>query len=216
MIVRWRDDVLGLALLGLTVLLAAAAWAGTPARVEVPWLDPGGLTSRTDALLRVPIAAALVYAALVWAPTIDPLRANYERFSAAYATIRTLLMAAALAGQVFLIAWTRGHRGSPDVFFALAAGSLMLVVGNLMPKVQRNWFVGIRTPWTLSSDVSWWRTHRLGGWLFVASGALVLATAAARPDMGRGAVFATLVPTLLVLTVYSYVVWRAERAGKEA
>jgi uncharacterized membrane protein len=216
MIVRWRENPLGLALLGVTIVLAAAAWTGTPASVEVPWLDPGGLTSRTDALLRVPIGAALVYALFVWGPTIDPLRANYERFSAAYATIGTLLMAVALAGQVFVTAWTRGHRGSPDVFFALVAGSLMLVVGNLMPKVQRNWFVGIRTPWTLSSDVSWRRTHRLGGWMFVANGALVLATAAARPDMSRGAVFATLVPTLLVLTVYSYVVWRAERAGREA
>jgi uncharacterized membrane protein len=131
-------------------------------------------------------------------------------------TIRTLVPAAAIVGQVFVIAWTRGHRGSPDVFFALIAGSLMLVIGNLLPKVQRNWFIGIRTPWTISSDVSWRRTHRLAGWLFVASGTVVLATVAARPDISRSAVFATLAPTLLVLTIYSYVVWRAERQGKEA
>ncbi len=216
MIARWRDDALALAMLGVMAVLAAAAWAGTPARVEVPWLDLGALTSRANALLRVPIGAALLYAAFAWAPTIDPLRANYARFSAAYATIGTLLVATALAGQVAVIAWTRGHRGNPDVYFTLIAGVLMLVVGNLLPKVHRNWFIGIRTPWTLSSDVAWRCTHRLGGWLFVASGAVVLVTTAARPDISRAAVFATLVPTIVVLTIYSFVVWRAERTGKEA
>mgnify|MGYP000052596555 CR=1 FL=1 len=60
------------------------------------------------------------------------------------------------------------------------------VVGGLMGKIRPNWFVGIRTPWTLTSKVAWVRTHRLGGWLFVAQGLLfVLSGLALLPFVGE-------------------------------
>jgi uncharacterized membrane protein len=215
---HWRDEALNLGMLLAVAVCAAAAWPSAPERVPAPWIPPGDLTSRADALLRVPIAAALFYVASLVMPMVDPLRANYERFRRAYATIRTVLLAAAVASMIFTVAWMRGHQGNASVFFALVAGSLMLVLGNLLPQVRRNWFLGIRTPWTLSSELAWQRTHRLAGWLFVASGAVVLAMTAALPDASRTAVFATLVPTLIVSACYSYFVWRADpdRARKES
>ena len=51
-------------------------------------------------------------------------------------------------------------------------GVLFIVLGNFMGKIRPNWFVGVRTPWTLSSKLSWDKTHRLAGWLFMLMGAL--------------------------------------------
>jgi len=53
-------------------------------------------------------------------------------------------------------------------------GLLFIFLGNLLPKVPKNYFIGIRTPWTLSSEDIWQRTHRLGGWCFVISGVLMV------------------------------------------
>ena len=53
---------------------------------------------------------------------------------------------------------------------AVSLGLLFIVLGSCLDRVRPNWFVGIRTPWTLSSRLSWTKTHRVGGWLFVASG----------------------------------------------
>jgi uncharacterized membrane protein len=89
-------------------------------------------------------------------------------------------------------------------------GALFLGVGSVLGKVRPNWFVGIRTPWTMSSKRAWVRTHRLGGFLFIALGALFIVTGFAKirwfAYLAMGGVFAV----VAVLFVYSYWVWRTD------
>jgi uncharacterized membrane protein len=92
-----------------------------------------------------------------------------------------------------------------------AMGLLFVFVGVLLRQAKRNFSIGIRTPWTLSSDAVWDKTHRLGAVLFIVSG-IVAALGAFFP--GQTAYFLVLAPVLvssLVLVVYSYVLWRAEQ-----
>jgi uncharacterized membrane protein len=97
----------------------------------------------------------------------------------------------------------------------ILAGVLLILLGALMGRICINWFVGIRTPWTLTSELSWRKTHRPGGWLlavvdlgFVASG-LVGSPAA----LLMALIF--LVVVVLTLFIYSYLVWRTDRERSE-
>jgi uncharacterized membrane protein len=85
---------------------------------------------------------------------------------------------------------------------------LFVLFGSVLGQVQPNWFVGIRTPWTLSSAESWSRTHRLGGWLFIALGVLFALTGLLKIGSFAFVVIGAAVAVVAVLVVYSYVIWR--------
>jgi len=93
----------------------------------------------------------------------------------------------------------------------MSIGALFVVLGNLLPRFRSNFFIGIRTPWTLSSESVWARTHRVGGYLMVLIGLLLFVAGlvgSARWLLVAVGGSSTLV---IVVLVYSYVLWRAER-----
>jgi uncharacterized membrane protein len=89
-------------------------------------------------------------------------------------------------------------------------GVLFMLLGNLMPRVRSNFIFGIRTPWTLSSDDVWTRSHRVGGYMMVAAGALTLASAFLGGGLGVSIALASLVIAALVPVIYSYLLWSRE------
>lgn len=94
---------------------------------------------------------------------------------------------------------------------ALLLSAFFVAVGNLITRVRPNYFVGIRTPWTLSSDTVWRKTHRTGGYLMVLGGLLVAACAV----LPHGAFVPVLVVAILVMAVIpvvqSYILWKREQ-----
>ena len=88
--------------------------------------------------------------------------------------------------------------------------ALFVAIGLVMGKLRPNWFVGIRTPWTLSSKLAWTRSHSLGGWLFTALGIAALAMLAV--DREAALVVLVVGGSALAITVvaYSYIVWRSD------
>jgi uncharacterized membrane protein len=91
--------------------------------------------------------------------------------------------------------------------FALTAyGIMFMLIANVLPRLQPNWFVGIRTPWTLSSEECWNRTHRLGGQLGIPIGILIVILAWVLP-IGKVMVLAVVIPIILwvlITVVASY------------
>jgi len=76
--------------------------------------------------------------------------------------------------QLQIILWSMGVEISPNLTFPLLFGMLFIYLGFLLEHAEPNWFVGIRTPWTLSSESVWKKTHRLGGKLFKIAGIICL------------------------------------------
>ena len=110
---------------------------------------------------------AAVFAVL---PIISPRKFEIAPFARTYGIIVLATLAFLLVvGTVALLAGA-GHHVSVQLVAPVVVGALLMVIGNFMGKVRKNFFVGIRTPWTLTSDVVWERTHRLAGWLFVLAG----------------------------------------------
>jgi uncharacterized membrane protein len=116
-----------------------------------------------------------------------------------------------LAGiQLLIVATAMGHQFAMDRWAFGGLGIMLFITGNFLGKIRSNFMFGVRTPWTLSSDLSWNRTHRLAGWLFVCGGAAMLcgAIAGLRGVPQIVILFSWLAVTLVASTAYSYVVWR--------
>ncbi len=116
----------------------------------------------------------------------DPLRRNYERFRDTYELVLDAAVAFVVGLHSILLATLLG--GLPWIARApsLLVGVLLILVGNVLPRVRPNLLVGIRTPWTLDHERAWARTHRVSGYALVAFGAIVLAFAAFAPQrLGR-------------------------------
>jgi uncharacterized membrane protein len=192
---------------------AAAVWSVAPSEIPVHWNVSGEVDrygGKFEGLLLLPLMALGVYLLLRYLPRIDPLRANYARFSGVYTAIRVavLLLMAAIYGVI--IAWVLRKPIDMSRLMPAALGALFIFLGSVLGKVKPNWFVGIRTPWTLSSRRSWERTHRLGGWLFIALGGLFLLAAILGLDGWGLGVFGAMIAVLVFLVVYSYFAWRGD------
>jgi len=90
-----------------------------------------------------------------------------------------------------------------------AMAALFYYCGILVENAKRNWFIGIRTPWTLSNEKVWEKTHKLGGKLFKAAAIIILFGIVLK---GYALLF-ILVPVIFVsfyLIVYSYVEYQKE------
>lgn len=193
--------------------LAAATWTSAPDRIPVHWNISGDVDrwgGKFEGLLLVPLLALGLYVLLLFLPRIDPGRANYPAFASAFATVRLTLTAvlAAVYGIIYL--WVRGIEVRTDTWVPLILGVLFVVLGNVLGKVRPNWFVGIRTPWTLSSKLAWQKTHRAGRWVFIAMGLMFMALAVWHRPWTAYALLGVVVPGVVGLATYSYVVWRGD------
>lgn len=106
---------------------------------------------------------------------IDPKRRNYERFQETYDRIILWVLGfMAVIMALILVEIFRPDTVPISKTICGMVGILFIALGNMMPKVKRNYFTGVKTPWTLSSDTVWNKTHRLCGKLFVLGGFLMI------------------------------------------
>lgn len=212
-------------LITIALMAGMALWASLklPAdNIPVHWgIDgtPDRYGGRAEALFGlwvVPISAffsALVFALL---PALEPMRDNLIKSRRAYRAIwisTMVLMFGIHAGLVWLmVSGLDGVQNSNEfVRFVIAGtGLLFLLIGNYLPKTRQNWFLGIRTPWTLSSEFAWEKTHRLAGRLFMAAGFIAMIGAFVVNGIWLVAMITSLsVGSALISIVYSYFAWRS-------
>jgi uncharacterized membrane protein len=210
---RKADLLCAFLVLGM-LLYAAATWSASPASFPVHWNLHGEVDrtgGRAEGLLAMPALAAAMALTLRFLPRIDPGRGNYANFASAYAWVRVLVVALLSGVYVLIQMAARGRQEAVAPAMTFLVGALFVGLGNVLGKVRPNWFVGVRTPWTLSSAESWTRTHRAGGWVFVLAG---LGTMAGALRLDAFKVMAGLGIAMLLavlgLTIYSYVVWRGD------
>jgi uncharacterized membrane protein len=199
---------LGLAL--LAVGLSVWAYPSLPERVPTSWDLAGhvsGYHSRLFAAALMPAFAVFTLILMSVLPAISPR--GYRFDGAATAFYEAALAAIALFVAVHFILLRAAMTGAPPsiaLIFALI-GLLMVVLGNLIGKVPKNFFMGIRTPWTLVSDEIWSRTNLLAGRLMAIGGVLVIASSAVT-NLVVPALLVVVVAIVAIPFVYSYVLYR--------
>ncbi len=211
---NYRRLLIGTALLiGAMLLASAYAWWQLPAgdRIATHWNAAGvadGFMPKAPALLALPMVtsiAALVLAALPW---FESRRRSLEQSSGAYVTVCLALLGVLALVHFGLVAQALNKSVDELRLSALGVAGFTIVMGNVLGKLRRNSTIGIRTPWTMASDWTWDRTHRMTGRVIVAVGlaALIFAVVAPTP-IAFAVVVGGLVLALLWSFVYSFVVW---------
>ena len=208
-----RTEILCWVLAALPLAATLCCLPTLPARIPMHWNIAGEIDSwggRGSAFF-VPLLALglnLMFAVL---PKIDPRRANYVRFAGAYMVFR-LVYNLFMLGMTIITLVSAYRPGNLAVGQLVSAGigALFCVLGNYMPRFKPNYFIGIRTPWTLASEQVWYQTHRLGGVLWFWGGLAVFAASFLLPSSALfAAMMAVIVVIGLVPTAASYFYYRA-------
>ena len=199
----------------LPLALVAVLYARLPDQVPMHWgID--GTVNRYGSKNELWLLAALgpVFALLFqFLPRLDPKKRSYEKFQRYYEAFALVIEAflTAMMGLALLEILRPGTVSMGRVVCVLV-GVLFLFVGNMMGKVKPNFFMGIRTPWTLSDPDVWNRTHRLGGGLFFLAGLVTMLSALLLPEaVTFWVVMAGVAAAALIPAVMSYLWYRRRR-----
>ncbi|MEK5449888.1 SdpI family protein [Paenibacillus sp. FSL R7-0331] len=142
----------------------------------------------------------------------DPKKDNYRKFEAAYKMIR--LAIAVMMDAMLVLAVAKGL--NPDFAagkLAIAViGVLFIALGNYMPQIKDNYFTGIKTPWTLASPEVWRKTHRFSGYMWVASGVLLMLAAFLPATLSISLIITALLIAVIVPYVYSWLISQRMKA----
>ncbi|MGY6660879.1 MAG: SdpI family protein [Glycocaulis sp.] len=203
----------------IMLALAVWGWVATPEGAQVPvhFAADGSVNrygSRLEAFGVMPLMALGLCALFALLPVLDPRGGNLRRS-------RPVVLVS-WAGAVWLLALVQGvitltvtgilaDASWIPRLVGVAVGVLFVGIGNVLGKARPNWFVGIRTPWTLSSDRSWDVAHRWGGRLFVLAGLVSIGAMLVLPlTAGFIVLLAATLGAALVPAVLSYFVWRGD------
>jgi uncharacterized membrane protein len=209
-----RSRWFGIVIAALAAAISIWAYRRLPPTMATHWNlngTPDGFSSRLVAVAIIPVLLVCMTVLFSVLPKVDPRRENYARFLSSYWLIANAVIVFLLVAHALVIASGLGFDVKIDRLMPFGIGLLFVFLGNYLTRVEPNWFIGIRTPWTLSSDTVWRRTHRTGGWVFV-TGGLVLASAVLLP---RGAFLPVFVAVIVVMPaipiIQSYVLWKREQ-----
>lgn len=207
---------LGIVVLGFIVSLYA--FPNLPDTLISHWNASGqanGTMEKPIALFLVPAISALLFVLFYFIPRMDPLRKNYGYFIDEYDIFIGTLIAFLLYIHIIVIAVNSGVAFNTIQAISPAFAALFFSLGVMSAKSRRNYFAGIRTPWTLASDRVWERTHKLGSKLFKACGAVALA-GLILPQFAFILIIAPILATVVALVTYSYLEYAKEnRAFKK-
>lgn len=160
---------------GVAVFMAPCV----PDQLPSHWNALGQVDGYTSKPVAVFVFLGLIiafYILLVFLPRFDPFKKNYQQFAKAYSWLRIIMVAFFVAFYIIFLLTASGYLQNIQKVIIPLMALLFVGMGFLMPKIKRNYFVGIKTPWTLQSDEVWAKTHKLGGWCFIIAGALCFFT----------------------------------------
>ena len=205
---RWVAPGLILAML----IIGFAIYGRLPEQLPSHWNINGqvdGTMSRLGTVLFLPGLSLAVWLLLLALPRIDPLRQSYPAFEGTlrlFINMIVLFMAVLYLG---LLAAGLGWQFEVPRLIMICVGILFVVLGNEMGRLKPNWFVGIRTPWTLADPEVWRSTHRVGGRVFFLVGLAIAVVSLLLPLNVIG--YVVLIGALAIVLFsfgYSYLLWR--------
>jgi uncharacterized membrane protein len=206
----WTDVILAIIAL-VPVIAALLLYDRLPARMAVHFgLDgqPNGYQDKFSFIVIIGLLTLVLPLLIKVLQQIDPRRENYTKFRGAFEWIRfavTIFLSGIFAVD---IAYNLGVSLNFQMITLIGIGLLFIVIGNYLGQVRSNYFIGIRTPWTLAHEEVWRRTHRLAGPLWMIAG-LVNIASAFMPEMWTLWVSGIMIGCVVSVPIlYSYLAFR--------
>ena len=208
-----KSAIIILGIILLSFLIGIYLYPKMPEKMASHWNAQGqvdGYVSKFWGLFLMPFISLALFLLFILIPKIDPLKANIEKFRKYFDgfIIFTILFLFYLF--TLTIFWNFGVKFSMNQVLPPAFGILFFYCGILIEKAKRNWFIGIRTPWTLSNDKVWERTHKIGGKLFKVVG-IIAFLGIIFPNYALFLILFPVIAVSIYTVVYSYFEYRKER-----
>ena len=195
------------------IVFTLIVWSRLPEQLPLHWNLQGEVDDygpRLWGAWLLPGLALALWGIMRGLPRLDPKRENYDKFGPTYDLVINALVTFLGVLHVVVLGAALGWPIAVQRVMPVAMGLLFIVFGNVLPRARPNWWFGIRTPWTLTNDRVWERTHRVGGYLLLGAGVACVATAFI-PGAAAGVVaISSIVVSAVGSIVYSYFAWKQE------
>jgi uncharacterized membrane protein len=204
--------ILCIAIIAISTMAGMALTSRLPDPMPSHWNATGevdGYMSRFWGIFLMPIITTAMFLLFITIPNIDPLRANIAQFRNVFNLFIVLLMGYMAYIYALTLAASLGAQFNMGTMMLPAMGILFVAVGFMVGQAKRNFFIGIRTPWTLSSDTVWDKTHRLGKWTFIAAGIICILSTFLGP-VSFWIMMVAIMVAAFIPVIYSYIAWAQE------
>lgn len=203
-----KKDWVILILIVIGFVIGIYFYPSLPSRVPIHWNSQGqidGYGSKLFGALGIPLMNLGMYLLFIVLPYIDPKRKNYENFQSTYQYLKYLLIIFFLGLEVITLLIATGVVDNTPLLIQVLVSLLFILLGNVMGRFKHNYFVGIKTPWTLANEQVWRKTHRMAGPIWVIGGILNILLAITGMTFNGMAFIIIIITIVLVPTVYSYI-----------
>ena len=209
---RW----LGFAFALAALVFSAAVFDGLPEQIPTHFNVRGEADDwarRSIGAFMMPLFGLLLYGVFHLLPKISPRKTNLDRFEDTYWLIANTTVGFMCALHVLVLGRALGWPVDMTSAVLLGIGLMFMIIGNVLPRTRSNWWIGIRTPWTMESENVWRATHRLAGKTFMIGGAVTVIGALLPVDIRPWIAMGGLAVGGFIPVIYSYLYWRREKAA---
>ncbi|MCK4729776.1 MAG: SdpI family protein [Candidatus Aenigmarchaeota archaeon] len=201
-----KSELFLLILLLISFIISLYFYPQLPDEMASHWNAQGevdGYMSKFWGLFLLPFILTGLALLFIAIPRIDPLKENIEKSRKYYNGFIIIFFIFMLLIQIHIILWNLGTKISLNLVLPVLIGIMFYYIGGLLENIKRNWFIGIRTPWTMSNEKVWDKTHKLAGKLFRLAG-IIAFMGIFFPDQ---AIYFIIIPAILIALytiIYSY------------
>ncbi len=191
-----------------------------PEQIPMHWNISGEVDRYEDKLMGILVMPGMnlvFFVLFLVLPKIDPRKENFQKFGQVYTIFRWMIhLFLAILYFLTLYHALKGPEEIPSFLrisfiVPFLVSLLILLIGNYLGKIKDNYFIGIRTPWTLSSKTVWYKTHRVASKLFVLSGILGMIGSFFQGTISFILLLVPLFASVIYITIYSYIAYRKEQ-----
>lgn len=208
-----KKHILPIVLIGLTIAAWVIAYPSLPTQIPIHWEMNGeanGYSSKLMAMLTQVGIMVLIYALFIAVPLIDPKKENYKYFTKAYVFIHYFLLILFFIMNILTLLVALDFNIPMGSLGTFVLGSILIILGNFLQTVRTNYFIGIRTPWTLSSEIVWKRTHRFAGKMMFIAGIIIILSSFLPPAWIEVIIPISIIAAAGLPLIYSYRLYQRE------
>jgi uncharacterized membrane protein len=199
----------------LPFLYLAYVWNQLPTEVPLHWNIKGEVDRYGDKseLILIPIlTSVLIYVIFLVVPYIDPKK-QIQKMGKKYHTLKLIATTFMSVLALFIIYMAKNQSVANPNYIFLLMGVLFIIFGNYFKTIKANYFIGIRTPWTLESEIVWKETHKMGGKIWFTGGLLIILSCLIFEKEINAVIFLIITAIMvLVPVVYSYLLFKKQKS----
>lgn len=214
----FKSEWFSLGMIIISVFLGVYFFQHFPDRVPSHWNINGevdGYSRKFWGAFMVPLMMLGMYFLFIIMPYLDPKKDQYVNFAGVYHKFKDLIITFLFI--LFSLTGLNGLGYKIDIGFyvPLMVGMMFIILGALLKNVKMNWFLGIRTPWTMSSENVWNKTHELSSSVLMISGFLMAATVLVSVKYKIALFILAIALIVFALPIYSYILYSKEKKAKK-